>query len=512
MRKWFPLLTVCLATLMLLVDITIVSVAVPAMTTSLHSSLSALQWTVDLYVLVLAALLMAAGSASDLVGRRRVYLVGLVVFAGASLACGLAPTSGLLVVARGVQGLGAAAMLSTNIALLAGTYSGRDRSVAFGIWGAVNGISAAAGPILGGLLTQHIGWRSIFLVNLPVAALAWVIARRHVAESKNPVGGRVDVPGAITFTLAATLLIFGLIRVGDDGWTAPVPVALFAATAAALVAFVLVERRRRNPMLDLALARTPSFAALMLGALILSASAFANLVFVSIWAQSVLRFDPVAAGLVLTPLGAMAFVVSGFAGRFMNTIAPQWPIGIGLLLIGAGGLLDMLVTGDSEWTALLPGLLVTGAGVGISSPTLAAAAAAAVPPGKAGMAGAAVNTLRQFGFALGIPIMTTAMAGAVRPVLAGSGYFPDLDPATAAVTGGQADTVLDGLATTVHDAAGHTVRSAFVAGLDQIFLLSGTSALITAAVVLLLVRRATPDGHQAPEDHRALRAPTRNMP
>ncbi|SHF83636.1 MFS transporter [Streptoalloteichus hindustanus] len=498
MRKWAPLLTVCLATLMLLVDITIVSVAIPAMTTSLNSSLSALQWTVDLYVLVLAALLMAAGSVSDLVGRRKVYLVGLVVFALASLACGLATDSAFLIAARGVQGFGAATMLSTNIALLANTYEGKERSIAFGVWGAVNGISAAAGPILGGALTQYVGWRWIFLINLPVAAVALLLAWRYVRESRDPRGGRLDVPGTITFTAAATLVIYGLIRVGEDGWSSPTPLVMFAGAIVALVVFVLVERRAAHPMVDLAVVRTSSFGALMLGALVLSGTAFAALVFVSIWAQTVLHMSAVQAGLVLTPLGLTAFFVSGIFGRVMNRIAPRWPIGIGLLLIGVGSLLDMLVTPESSWTALLPGLLVAGAGVGLSSPTLASAAAAAAPASKAGMAGGAVNTLRQLGFALGIPIMTSVLSASIRPILGNSGHFTDLDTTTEMVAGGQSDDVLATLPAAARTPASQAIRDAYTSGLDSVFLLSGVCALVTGVIVLLLVRRASHESEPEP--------------
>lgn len=220
MRKWMPLLAVCLGTFMLLIDVTIVSVALPQMTDSLDASFSALQWVVDVYVLVLAALLMAIGSLSDLKGARRVYLAGLTIFALASLACGLAGSSGQLIAARGVQGLGAAAMFATNTALLAANYRGRDRGIAFGLWGAVNGAAAAAGPILGGLLTEHLNWRWIFLVNLPVAALALYVGAKYLAGSAIRTDRRVDLPGTISFTLVSTLLIFALIRAGDDGWGA----------------------------------------------------------------------------------------------------------------------------------------------------------------------------------------------------------------------------------------------------------------------------------------------------
>ncbi|BBC32397.1 hypothetical protein SGFS_036910 [Streptomyces graminofaciens] len=493
----------CLGTFMLLVDVTIVSVALPQMTDSLDASFSALQWVVDIYVLVLAALLMALGSLSDLTGARRVYLAGLAVFAVASLACGLANSSELLIAARGVQGLGAAAMFATNTALLASNYEGRDRGVAFGMWGAVNGAAAAAGPILGGVLTEHLDWRWIFLVNLPVAAVALYIGGKHLSGSSTRTDRRVDLPGTVTFTLASTLLIFALIRAGEDGWGATSTLLLFGGCALALILFVLAERGRRDPMLDLGLLRTPSFGGLMTGALVFSAAAFANLVFVSVWAQTVLDFSPVKAGLILMPLSLMSFVAAGLAGRFLAQVPPQYPIGAGLLLIGAGTLLEMLVTGSSGWIALLPGFLLTGLGVGIASPILASAALAAAPADRAGMAGGAANTFRQLGFALGIPAVGTLVSGAVATKLTDSGLFDDADSAAELVTGGQSASVLAGVPEQSKAAAATVVEDAYAAGLDLAFLASGLAALVAGVLVLLVVR---PSARPEPVDEQHTRA------
>ncbi|MFF4227954.1 MFS transporter [Streptomyces sp. NPDC001820] len=490
MRKWMPLLAVCLGTFMLLIDVTIVSVALPQMTDSLDASFSALQWVVDVYVLVLAALLMAIGSLSDLKGARRVYLAGLAVFAVASLACGLADSSGMMIAARGVQGLGAAAMFATNTPLLASNYQGRDRGIAFGVWGAVNGAAAAAGPILGGLLTEHLNWRWIFLVNLPVAAVALFVGVKHLARSATRTDRRVDLPGTVGFTVMATLLIFALIHAGDEGWGATTTLALFGGAVLALVAFILVERGKPDPMLDLALLRTPSFGGLMAGAVVFSAAAFANLVFVSVWAQSVLDLSPVKAGLILMPLSGMSFVAAGLAGRFLATVAPQWPIGIGLLLIGTGTLLEMLVTGTSGWTALLPGMVLTGVGVGLASPTLASAALAAAPASRAGMAGGAANTFRQLGFAVGIPVVGAILSGAIARNLADSKAFADSGAAAELVTGGQSSAVLAELPAQSRAAAAGAIKDAYAAGLDQVFLVSGVAAVAAGVLVLLLVRRA----------------------
>lgn len=508
MRKWMPLLAVCLGTFMLLIDVTIVSVALPQMTDSLDASFSALQWVVDVYVLVLAALLMAIGSLSDLKGARRVYLAGLTIFALASLACGLAGSSGQLIAARGVQGLGAAAMFATNTALLAANYRGRDRGIAFGLWGAVNGAAAAAGPILGGLLTEHLNWRWIFLVNLPVAALALYVGAKYLAGSAIRTDRRVDLPGTISFTLVSTLLIFALIRAGDDGWGATSTLLLFGGSALALVVFVLVERGRRDPMLDLALLRTPSFGGLMAGAVVFSAAAFANLVFVSVWAQSVLDLSPVKAGLILTPLSGMSFLAAGLAGRFLANGAPQWPIGIGLLLIGAGTLLEMLLTGDSGWTALLPGMIVTGVGVGIASPTLASAALAAAPASRAGMAGGAANTFRQLGFAVGIPVVGAILAGAIGRSLDDSGTFAGTESAAELVTGGQAQNLIAGVPEQARAAATSAVEDAYAAGLDQVFLISGLAAIAAAVLVMLVVRRSPEQPEAGMPEGRGFEEPT----
>ncbi|MFE9098257.1 MFS transporter [Streptomyces sp. NPDC007264] len=499
MRKWMPLLAVCLGTFMLLIDVTIVSVALPRMADSLDASFSALQWVVDVYVLVLASLLMALGSLSDLTGTRRVYLTGLTVFALASLACGLAGTSEMLIAARGVQGVGAAAMFATNTALLADHYEGRDRGVAFGMWGAVNGAAAAAGPIVGGLLTEHLDWRWIFLVNLPVAVVALVIGARHLGGSATRADRRVDLPGTIGFTLVATLLVFGLIRAGEEGWGANGTLALFGGSALALVLFVLVERRRRDPMLDLGLLRTPSFATLMAGAVVFSAAAFANLVFVSVWAQSVLGFGPVKAGLILMPFSGMSFVAAGLAGRFLASVPPQYPIGGGLVLIGAGSFLEMFVTGTSGWTALLAGFLVAGMGVGVASPILASAALAAAPADRAGMAGGAANTFRQLGFALGIPAVGTILSGVVATELTGSALFGDSGASADLVTGGQSAAVLAGVPEQSRAAARRVVEDAYAAGLDRVFLVGGLVAVVAGVLVLLMVRGSAvqPDsGHR----------------
>jgi EmrB/QacA subfamily drug resistance transporter len=480
MRPWWPLVAVCLGTFMLLVDVTIVNVALPPIAASLGTSFGALQWVIDGYALALAALLMVTGTLADRFGRRRVYVVGLVVFAIASLACGLAPSAGALVAARVVQGIGGAAMFATTAAILATTYHGPRRGVAFGVWGAVNGLAAACGPLLGGLLTEAWGWRAIFLVNLPVAVLAVALTLAVVTESAAGARSRIDVLGAVTFTVASAALVYGLVSAGEHGWGATVTVVALALAAAALVGFLVVEHRSAAPMLDLGLFADPSFAALMVAAAVLQAAAFAHLALVSLWLQSVLGLSPIRAGLVAVPLSVASFVVSVAAGRFLHGGSPARPIAGGLALIGIGVLLMTVVGPTSGPWSLFAGLVVAGLGVGLATPVLVSATLGVLPPHRAGVGSAAVNTFRQLGLAVGLAVLGTIFAGRVTTVLTGAGIA---DPTTTAnaLAGGKAGSTGVPMA---------TVHQAFAAGLDTVFTVAGVCAVVAAVLVAVFVRPA----------------------
>ena len=450
-HKWVPLVTVCLGAFMLLVDVSIVNVALPKMTEDLHSSFTSLQWVVDMYALVLA-----------------------------SLACGLAPNVAVLITARGVQGIGAAGMFTATTALLSAAYQGRDRGTAFGVWGAVNGGAAALGPILGGLLTEQFGWRAIFLVNLPVAAVAVFMSLRVLGDSPHRGQRKIDVPGAVAFTGSAAAVTYALIQSNTDGWTSATVLGLFAFAAVALIAFVVIELRTKDPLLDLSLLRNPSFAGLMLAGMLLSAGAFAHLTYTSIWLQSFLGLSPIKAGLAVSPLALTAFVVAGFGGKHLGKLAPQWPIGIGLALIGAGTLTLTIVNGSSSWPALVPGLLIVGVGVGMCTPVLTSATMSTVPHQRAGMAGGALNTFRQLGYALGIAVLGT--------VFAHQSSHAATATSTSTSTGATTPTI-SSLSTT-STAAANAARDAVATSLDHVFAAAGGTALAAAVVVLLFVRRS----------------------
>ncbi|MGF7238332.1 MAG: MFS transporter [Frankia sp.] len=503
MRKWLPLVTVCLGTFMLLVDVTIVNVALPNMVSGLHASFGSVQWVVDAYALTLAALVLGAGSIADLVGHRAVYVAGLALFAVSSFACGIAPNAGVLVGARAVQGVGAAAMFATTFALINSHYVGRDRGTAFGVWGAVAGASAAVGPILGGLLTEAISWRWIFFVNLPVSVVAIVLCRRVLKDAHAPREGRVDVWGMTAFTAATAAATYGLIRANEVGWSNRVTWAMLAASTVGLAVFVAIERTTDHAMLDLELLHRRSFVGVLVGGLLMTFAAFSAFTYTSIWLQSVVGLSPIEAGLTGLPLSAMAFVVSASIGRFLHGGNAARFIGLGLLFIGAGGLVGgVLVHGTATWTALVPGFLLIGGGVGLATPTLGSAATAAVPPERGGMAAGAVNTMRQLGFAFGIAALGGVFTARAGSVLSDRGV-PSSAAAARAVAGGQAPVLLGrtptGAARQATDAA---IHASAAAGVQSTLLASGAVGILAGVLVLILTRPATPTPTPAATAHR----------
>ncbi|WP_330179317.1 MFS transporter [Nocardia sp. NBC_01503] len=419
MRKWLPLFAACLGTLMLLIDVTIVNVALPDMAADLGAGLSGLQWIVDGYALALAALLLVLGSLADRLGAKPVYLAGLTLFAISSLVCGSAADTSILIVARVFQGIGGAAMFATTLSLLHATYTGRDRGIAFGAWGAVGGAAAALGVVLGGVLTDLLSWRWIFLVNLPIAALTIALSISVFPASQRRSGHRVDLPGMLAFTVAATGVTFGIIRGGEHGWDDGGALAALCLGLAAAALFAVIESRGPAPMFPLSLLRNRTFAATLLGASGQTFSAFAASPLISLWLRQQLHMSPLSTGLALLPMAATAFLVAGATGRFLHDAAAKWTIGAGLIVIAVGaGLLTMVDTGSS-WTALIPGLVVIGAGAGVNAPALVSTAMAAVPVQQSGTAAGAVNTARQLGLALGIAILGTVFRGTAgdgRPI------------------------------------------------------------------------------------------------
>jgi EmrB/QacA subfamily drug resistance transporter len=492
-----PLLAVCLGSLMLLVDVSVVNVALPDIADDLGASFTALQWVFDVYSIALAALLLGAGALADRHGHRNVYVGGLLLFALSSLCSGLAPGTAELIVARGFQGVGAAAMFATTISLINASYDGRDRGIAFGVWGAVNGAAAAAGPIVGGLLTQTLSWRWIFFINLPVSAAALALTLVVLPRTAGRRGAPIDLPGIAAFTVSAASLTYAITRASTVGWTAASTLVLLGLATLAALAFVVVQLRVANPIVDLGLLRRPAFSGTMIAALVLSMAAFGSAPFLSLWLQSVNGMSPIGAGLALVPLSLAALVTALALGRVLHRISPRPPIAIGLALVGAGALLQAHLGAGSDWTALAPGLFVAGIGVGLVSPTLASAALGSVPLERSGMAAGAVNTMRQLGFALGIAILGAIAQAQIAAHLRTESIPASTDLAERLI-GGQAPQVLAGAPAhrATLDAAIHT---SFASGLNEALLVAGAIGLLGGALSAVLLRPARDASAEAEE-------------
>ncbi|HWE67459.1 MAG TPA: MFS transporter [Acidimicrobiales bacterium] len=404
-RKWWTLIAVCTAIFMLLLDITVVNVALPDIQRSLHSSFSDLQWVVDAYSLTLAAFLLTSGVVGDIFGRREVFAVGLAVFSAASLVCGLSTSSLMLNLARAVQGVGGAIMFATSLALIAAAFQGKDRGTAFGIFGAITGGAVAIGPLVGGAITSGIGWRWIFFVNVPIGIVAIFLTLTRIAESKDTSARTIDWVGFLSFSLSLFALVFALVRGNDEGWSSTTIVTLFIAAAVLMAIFFINESRRSDPMLDLGLFRRPAFVGVSLVAFCLSASIFAMFLYLTLYIQDDLGYGPFPAGVRFLPLTVLSFVVAPIAGRLTTRLQSRYLLGFGMLLI-AGGLLLMAFTHpDSTYSYLIPGFFVTGAGIGMVNPVLASGAISVVEHQKSGMASGSNNTFRQVGIATGIAIL-----------------------------------------------------------------------------------------------------------
>ncbi len=492
-HKWWTLVAVCLGTFMLLLDVTIVNVALPDIQTSLKASFSDLQWVVDAYALTLAALLLTAGSLADTFGRRKLFIVGLTIFTLASLLCGVAGDTLLLQVSRGLQGVGGAIMFSVSLALLADAFRGKDRGTAFGIWGAITGLAVAIGPLLGGALTSGLSWRWIFFVNLPIGIVAVVITFLKVAESKAPQARRLDWAGFVLFTVALSSLVYGLIESNQRSFSDSLVIGCLVAAAVLLLAFVLVERRGASPMFDLSLFRLPTFTGGSIAAFGLSASIFAMLLYLVLYIQNVLGFSPFGTGLRLLVASGGILVTATVAGRLSGRVPVRFLIGPGLLLVGVGLLLMRGLNADSGWTHLVPGLILAGVGTGMINPPLASTAVGVVKPQNAGMASGINSTFRQVGIATGIALLGTLfsnkVSSEVRSQVAGVGALKgQAAQIAAAVKSGEVKPLLNGLPAPARAQVATITRTAFTSGLNQILLVAALIALVSGVIALATIR------------------------
>jgi EmrB/QacA subfamily drug resistance transporter len=486
-RRW-TLVAVCVTTFMLLLDITIVNVALPRIQSSLNAGLTGLQWVVDAYALALAALILTAGALADRYGRRLMFIFGVIVFTGASAVCGAAWSIAALDIARGVQGIGGAALFATALALIGHEYRGRDLFGAIAVWGATIGAAVASGPLVGGLLTDGLGWRWVFFVNVPVGAFALFVAFRYMAESRDEGAVRTDVAGLVTFSAALFLIVFGLLRGNSEGWSSALIVSTLAAGIVMLGLFVLVELRQRRPMLDMSLFRQPAFVGVSLSTFALGAGMFAMFPYLSIYLQDVLGLSPLGAGLRLLPLTVFVFAVP-IATRNIAQRTPAWILaGVGLLLVSGSLLLMHGVSATSTWTTLLAGFIVGGIGIGLANPTLAGAALRVVDPARSGMASGFNNACRLGGVAIGVAGLGAVLEHRVGTSLAPSGH------------GGLAQAVSSSGERVAHGQPmlAHFAGVAYSNGLNAA-LLTGCITVFVGAVSAIALMRGRPAEAATPE-------------
>ena len=487
-RKWRALIVVCVAVFMLLLDITVVNVALPDIQKELHTSFTELQWVVDAYALMLATAMLNAGTLGDLLGRKRVFVVGVGLFTAGSALCGAASSPLFLILSRGLQGIGGAVMFAVSLAIISQEFHGRERGSAFGIWGATVGAAVAIGPLVGGALTEWLGWRWIFFVNLPIGVACVAGAIRELHESRDEEHGGFDVPGFLTLTGGLFALVLGLLRGSDWGWSSGRVIGLFAAAAALLLLFGVVELRRESPMFDLALFRVPTFTGAQIAAFTISAGMFSQFLYLTLYLQNVLGYSPIQTGVRFLPLSLLSFFVAPLAGRLSSRLPVRILLGLGLALTGGALLLMWGISTSSGWTALLAGFLVGGIGVGMVNAPLASTAVGVVEPRRAGMASGINNTFRQVGIATGIAALGAIFQNRIHSEITSKAPGGQVDRFASAVASGATKQALQAVPQQARAQAARVAREAFVSGLNEILLVAAFVLFAGAILAFVLVR------------------------
>ncbi|MGV9344540.1 MFS transporter [Streptomyces spiralis] len=423
-QRWLILAVICLAQLTVLLDNTVLNVAIPSLTSELHAATSDIQWMINAYSLVQSGLLLTAGSAADRYGRKKMLVTGLALFGIGSLVAGLADSTGQLIAARAGMGVGGALLLTTTLAVVMQIFTPDEHPKAIGIWSAVSALGFAAGPLIGGFMLNHFWWGAIFLINLPVAALGLIAVLALVPESKNPQGDRPDLVGALLSTIGMASLVFAIISGPAHGWTSARVLVTAAVAVVVLGAFAYYESRIPYPMLDMHFFRDRRFTGAVSGAVLIAFGMGGSLFLLTQHLQFVLGYGPLEAGLRTAPL-ALSVVVLNFSGltaKWTAKLGAPVSITLGMVLM-SGGLASIATLSGRGYAGTLLGLVLIGGGMAVAGPAMAHAIMSAIPPAKAGV-GAGVNgTLAEFGNGLGVAVLgavLNARFAALVPVAASS--------------------------------------------------------------------------------------------
>ena len=425
-RRWWTLGALCFALFMIMLDNTVVNVALPAIKADLGISTAELEWTVAVYALTFASLLLTGGKLGDLLGRRLIFTIGLAVFTLSSLACGLSSTAPQLISARAVQGVGAALMMPATLSIISATFPARERGTAIGIWAGVSAMALAIGPLLGGIITEHISWNWIFYVNVPIGVLAVIAAIVVVPESRDTSKEqRLDLPGLLTSGIGLLALVYALIEGHQYGWTSARIIGLFVVAAVALATFVFLEMHQHLPLLDLSLFSNGTFVGANVVAILVTLAMFGIFVFFPIYMQTFRGWSPIQAGAALLPWTLMVVIFAPIAGKLSDRVGSRWLMAGGMAVVSVCCLLLSTVTLHSTFWHLLPAFLLGGLGMSFVMTPMSAAAMGAAPVAKAGVASGVLNTFRQVGVALGIAITGAIVANRSAVAAAGGASPPE---------------------------------------------------------------------------------------
>ncbi len=415
-RKWWTLVAVAFGLFMIMLDNTVVNVALPSIERDLHISISELEWVVNAYALTFGVLLLTGGKLADLLGRRRIFMVGLVIFTASSFFCGIANGAGALIGARTVQGVGAALMNPATLSIITATFPQRQRGMAIGIWAGVSAMALAIGPLVGGFISEHWSWSWVFFINVPIGILGLFAARIFIDETRDTSHEqRLDPLGLLTSAIALFALTYALIEANSYGWGSGRIIGLFVVAAVFLVVFVLLELRQRIPMLDLSLFKNVTFAGANTVMLLVGLAMFGVFFFVSLFVQNVMHYSPTEAGASFMPMTVLIVLVAAPAGRLSDTIGSRWLVGIGQVLLAVCLLLFSRLDAAADYWNLLPAMVVGGFGMALSMSPLTSSAMSAVPVAKAGVGSAVINSMRQVGGSIGIALMGAIIASQAVP-------------------------------------------------------------------------------------------------
>jgi EmrB/QacA subfamily drug resistance transporter len=494
-RRWWTLGAMCFALFMIMLDNTVVNVALPSIQRSLNTSLSGLEWTVNIYTLTFAVLLVTGGRLGDIFGRRRAFLIGVVAFAVSSATAGLAPNATSLIVSRGVQGIGAALMMPATLSIITNAFPAHERGKAIGTWAGVSALALAIGPVVGGLLTEHVSWRAIFFLNVPVAAAAVIVTLAAARESRDQTVARtVDYAGIATISIGIGSLVLALVEGNRWGWGSPAIIALLFVSVLGLVAFALVETHGKNPMIEFKFFRSRTFLATNGIAFVVSFAMLAQFFFMALYMQNILQYSPFEAGLRFLPATLLIMVGAPISGRLTDRIGAKVPIAGGLTLVALALYLQSRITVDSGYGQILPTFLLMGLGMGFVMSPMSTAAMNAVSEVKAGAASGILSMSRMVGGTFGV-----AAVGALFQSLSNSRLESKLDGLNLTASqknwfmdnlgSGNAGEHLQQLPPDTARQVGDALRDTFVHSLTVSMRLSAAVAVLGVVIALVGIER-----------------------